>query len=181
MRLELVDHRTGPGSLPLSTDRLAGLVADLGGAGWNLNLVLVDDAQMTGLREQWYGGRGPTDVLSFSYLEDEGTGEPALRAGEGTAARTFWLPPHAPDEPVTAGEVILAPRFVAERCAREGFDLEAEWALLLVHGALHVLGWTHDDGDMGVRMRAHEAAILARAGFAHPLAGPSVGDRKSVV
>ncbi|MBD3222883.1 rRNA maturation RNase YbeY [bacterium] len=176
MRLELVDHRSEPGPLPLDERRLAGLVADLGGPDWHLNLVLVDDGQMTGLREQWYGGQGPTDVLSFSYLEDEGPGEPALRAGEGAAARTFWLPPHAPDEPVTAGEVVLAPRFVAGRCAREGHDPEAEWALLLVHGALHVLGWTHDDDDERDRMRAQEASILARAGMTHPLTGQSGGD-----
>jgi probable rRNA maturation factor len=169
MQLELVDQRSTPSEPPVPPDELSGLVRELGRTDWILNLVLVDDARMTDLREQWYGGAGPTDVLSFSYLESEGAGPPALATGTGEAAHDVWLPPTAPDEPVIAGDVILAPAFVAARCAREQWSLADEWALLVVHGALHVLGWTHDDADGRRSMRAREEAILARTGRAHPI------------
>jgi probable rRNA maturation factor len=169
MILELVEQRTRPGDLPLAAESLAGLVADLGRGDWVLNLVLVDDHVMADLYGRWYGGEGVTDVLSFTYLEDVGAGAPALAAGESGAARDMWLAPGDLAPPVVAGEVILAPSFVADRCGREGWDLAAEWALLTVHGALHVLGWEHGDDEAREAMRTREAALLAARGFGHPL------------
>ena len=169
MRLEVVDQRPRPEPLPLAEERLAALVAPLGEGAWVVNLVLVEDHVMADLNARWYGGEGPTDVLSFSYLETEGPGAPHLPAGAGGAARDAWVAPGEQGEEVTAGEVIVAPHFVATRCAREGWDLAAEWALLLVHGSLHVLGWEHGSGPERRAMREQEAELLRREGFAHPL------------
>lgn len=171
MKLELIDQRGRPQALPLPIERLAALVAPLGAPDWILDLVLVEDPVMADLYGRWYGGEGVTDVLSFSYLEPQGAGAPQLPAGHGEAAADLWVPPADAAGPVVAGEVILAPRFVDGRCAREGWDLAAEWALLLVHGALHVLGWTHDTEVQQVAMRACEARLLAAEGLGHPLAG----------
>ena len=169
MRLELVDQRSLPGDLPRSEPALAELLTDVGDPGWRLNLVLVEDHVMADLYARWYGGDGVTDVLSFSYLEEDGTGEPHLARGSGDAARDLWVAPGDCGDDITVGEVILAPAFIAGRCAREGWDLKTEWALLLVHGALHVLGWRHDDPDQRRAMRVREAELLARCGIAHPL------------
>ena len=171
MKLELIDQRREPRPLPLATGRLAALVAPLGRPEWILDLVLVEDPVMGDLYGRWYGGEGVTDVLSFSYLEEAGEGEPHLPAGRGDAATDLWVPPADAAGPVIVGEVILAPRFVADRCAREGWDLVAEWALLLIHGALHVLGWTHDTDAQQAAMRACESRLLASQDLSHPLAG----------
>jgi probable rRNA maturation factor len=38
-----------------------------------------------------------------------------------------------------------------------------------VHGALHAQGWDHETSEAdALAMEAHEAAILARLGFANP-------------
>lgn len=169
MQLELVEQRAQPAALPVDLALLRRLVAALGHAGWWLNLVLADDLQMADLNRRWYGGKGPTDVLSFSYLEAAGPGDPTLAAGVGEAAHALWVALGDGEEPVTAGEVIIAPSFVGARCAREGWDVATEWALLQVHGALHVLGWTHDTDEALAAMRAREAALLGREGIAHPL------------
>ncbi len=169
MRLELVDQRPRPEATPLPLDQLAALVAPIGQAEWVLNLVLVEDPTMADLYSRWYGGQGVTDVLSFTYLEDQGLGEPHLQATVGQAARDLWVAPGDGAGEVTAGEVVLAPDFVARRCADEGWDLKTEWALLLVHGALHVLGWEHQDPDQRQAMRTHEAAVLETQGMAHPI------------
>jgi len=175
MQLELVDQRLREDAPPLAIEVLRGLVADLGADQWWLNLVLVDDPQMASLNQRWYGGHGPTDVLSFSYLENEGPGAAILTAGQGCAAHDLWADPVADDQPQIAGEVIIAPSFVAARCAREQWDLADEWALLLVHGSLHVLGWTHDDDDQQAAMRTQEHAVLAAADRRHPLFTPDGG------
>lgn len=169
MKLELVDQRAKRDSPPLADSQLASLVSTLGDAAWVVNLVLVEDHVMADLNGRWYGGEGPTDVLSFSYLEPEGPGAPHLAGGTAEAARDLWVAPGEQDSEVTAGEIIVAPGFVAGRCGREGWDLATEWALLLVHGGLHVLGWEHDTAAARRAMRAREAELLSREGYTHPL------------
>ncbi len=169
MRLELVDQRPDPDDPPVVESELAALVADAGDPEWVLNLVLVEDHVMADLYARWYGGEGVTDVLSFSYLEETGPGTPHLAAGDADAGRDLWIAPGDGGDVVTVGEVILAPAFVAARCAREGWDLQTEWTMLLVHGALHVLGWRHDDLEQRRAMRGREAEMLGRHGIAHPL------------
>lgn len=169
MQLELVDQRGRPDPLPVSLGALSKLVSGLGRTSWWLNLVLVDDPHMTELNQRWYGGQGPTDVLSFSYLETAGAGDPTLAAGDRGAACDLWLSPGDAVDTVIAGEVIVAPDFVARRCASHRWSLADEWNLLLVHGALHVLGWTHDTDQTRQAMQAREETLLAAAGIPHPL------------
>ncbi len=176
MNLVLVDRRAARAGLPLEAATLAALVRPLGRPDWELNLALVDDREMIDLNERWYGGRGVTDVLSFSYLETAGEGPCALAAGVGEAACDLWVPLAESPHTMTAGDVVLAAAYV-ERCARSsGWDLAGEWALLLVHGALHILGWTHATVDEQRAMQAREAALLRRAGFEHPLLTDSKED-----
>ncbi|HOX26638.1 MAG TPA: rRNA maturation RNase YbeY [Candidatus Krumholzibacteria bacterium] len=176
MKCELVDQRVRPESLPLDATRLAALTGGLGRPDWVVNLVLVEDHVMADLYERWYGATGVTDVLSFAYLENAGAGEPDLASGDRLAARDLWVAPGEVAEPVTVGEVILAPAFIAARCRAEGWDLEAEWALLVAHGCLHVLGWEHARATARRAMRACEAALLAQIGIAHPLAAEGTED-----
>ncbi len=130
---------------------------------------------MADLNARYLGGDGVTDVLSFSYLEAAAreSGGDGLAAGQSGAARALWLPEDAGDaaagEAPLAGEIVLAPRFIAARCRRENWDPRLEWAMLVVHGALHILGWDHADAAARREMRALEAAALAREGLAHPL------------
>lgn len=175
MKLETVDRR---GQVP-SPDpwdgaaaqwpRLAGLGADLGDSRWCVDVVLVDDATMADLNRRWRGVEGVTDVLSFSYLEEEGGGEPDLAAGGGGAARDLWLSPVAGEAEVAVGEIVLAPAFVLERCLRREWNPDLEWPLLVVHGLLHLLGWEHAADADREAMRELEAQVLGRAGLAHPL------------
>ena len=97
MRLELVDRRT---DLPVPDPwagareqwpRLEALAQLTGPADWKVDLVLVDDEAMAGLNTRWRGDDGTTDVLSFSYLEREGSGTADLAAGDAESACDLWL------------------------------------------------------------------------------------------
>jgi probable rRNA maturation factor len=70
-----------------------------------------------------------------------------------------------------AGVIVVAPDFVAARCAERGWDPAAELALLVVHGALHLMGWDHETVDEAAAMREAEREILAAHGRPHPLLG----------
>ncbi|MGN6377432.1 MAG: rRNA maturation RNase YbeY [Gaiellales bacterium] len=89
-----------------------------------LGLTLVDEAEMADMNAGHRGVAGPTDVLSFP-----------LDGGDP-------LPDGLPRQ---LGDLVVCPQ-VAER---DGTPLE----VLLVHGALHLLGYDHetDDGRMLAR------------------------------
>lgn len=171
MRIRLRDRRPpGAPALPAAWRRaLPRLAGPAGAAAWPLDLVLVDDAEMAALNRAWRGRDEPTDVLSFSYLLPEGEGPPALAAGVAAAARDLWRDPVDAAAGAEVGEVFIAPAFVAARCVAHGWPLADELALLTVHGLLHVLGWEHGAVAAAAAMRAREAALLAGAGFRHPL------------
>ena len=168
-------------------DLLNALCAPLARTEWLVNLVLVDDAAMVQLNGRYRAADAVTDVLSFSYLDAEGPGTPALAAGDRYAFHDLWqdAPPGAESataiatattpEPssVLCGEVVMAPRFIADRCREQGWDLAAEVALLMVHGCLHLLGWEHTDEQSRKAMQTVESALLERCGIPHPLRGKS--------
>lgn len=185
MRIRLTDRRREAApDLPAAWRRaLPRLARPAGAAGWTLDLVLVDDAEMAALNRAWRGRDEATDVLSFSYLLPEGEGPPALAAGVGAAARDLWREPADAVAGGEVGEVFIAPAFVAARCAARGWPLADELALLTAHGLLHVLGWEHGTAAAAAAMREREAALLAGAGFGHPLpdagaAGGGEGERE---
>ncbi len=161
---EVEDH-AGPAAQRLWS-RLA---AAVGPSEWRVDVVLVEDGAMTVLNGRYRGAAEVTDVLSFSYLEESGTGRPDLAAGRQDARRDLWRsgPVAGVEEPV--GEVLVAPEFVARRCRERGWSVEHEMALLVVHGLLHVLGWEHAEEADRADMRAREAEILGRCGLPHPL------------
>ncbi|MFM8795959.1 MAG: rRNA maturation RNase YbeY [Betaproteobacteria bacterium] len=71
--------------------------------------------------------------------------------------------------PVLADLVLCAP--VVEREAQaQGQSLEHHYAHLLVHGALHAIGWDHEDDGEAADMQALEAFILATLGVPDPYA-----------
>jgi probable rRNA maturation factor len=68
---------------------------------------------------------------------------------------------------VTADLVLCAP-VVEQEAKAQGKTLEAHYAHLLVHGALHAQGWDHEEEEDAQVMELRETDILARLGFANP-------------
>jgi probable rRNA maturation factor len=50
----------------------------------------------------------------------------------------------------------------------QGIPLEAHYAHLLVHGALHAQGWDHEDAADAAAMEARERELLTALGYADP-------------
>jgi probable rRNA maturation factor len=142
VQISIVSHRE-PEPLDLTAfERLAAFVLDREEAPEyaELSIAIVDLAEMTQLNEQYRGKEGPTDVLSFECDDLCAVAEP--------------------DEPVTIGDVVIAPEVAEAQAEEYGHTVEEELNLLLVHGVLHLLGYDHeDDGDASV-MQARERALL---------------------
>ena len=142
MLISITSHRE-PEPLDLSAfERLSAFVLDREDAPQNceLSVAIVDLAEMTSLNVQYRGKEGPTDVLSFPC------DDPCAIVEEG--------------EPVTLGDVVIAPEVAEVQAAEYGHTVEEELNLLLVHGILHLLGYDHEADEDAAVMQARERAVL---------------------
>lgn len=113
-----------------------------------ISLLLTDDAGIRALNRQWRGQDKPTNVLSFPV--------PERRVGPG---------------PRLLGDVALAFETVRAEAEAEGKRFEDHVAHLLVHGALHLLGYDHELEGQAEIMEALEVKALAALGVADPYRG----------
>ncbi|MCU0898453.1 MAG: rRNA maturation RNase YbeY [Burkholderiales bacterium] len=67
-----------------------------------------------------------------------------------------------------AGDLVLCAPVVAREAREQGKPLDAHYAHLVVHGALHLAGHDHDREADAMRMEALERRILTRLGYADP-------------
>ncbi len=112
-----------------------------------LTLVVTDDETLRTLNRAYLGIDAPTDVLSF-----------------GGESPDFVGPPNAE---VYLGDVVIAyPQAQAQASAAD-HPIQAELALLVVHGVLHLLGYDHVHPDDKAVMWKRQADILARLGLAY--------------
>jgi probable rRNA maturation factor len=114
------------------------------GLGKELALKLVSQPQMRQLNRQFRGKDQPTNVLAF----------PALRA-QGAS-------------PQPLGDVVICPAVLRREAHAQGKTLQAHWAHLVVHGALHLAGFDHEVERDAQRMERREIAVLRSLGFDNP-------------
>ena len=108
-------------------------------ADGDITILLTDDAQLRELNRQYLGVDAPTDVLSFPSGEaDPETGRMYL------------------------GDIVISVPQARIQAAAAGHELEAEAQLLVVHGALHLLGYDHAEArDKTAMWAAQDRALKA--------------------
>jgi len=71
-------------------------------------------------------------------------------------------------EPVVSADLVLCAPVVAREAKEQKLDLQAHYAHLLVHGALHAQGYDHEEEADAEVMEARETEVLAALGFPDP-------------
>jgi probable rRNA maturation factor len=107
-----------------------------------ISVAFVRKSRMARMNREFLGHRGATDVITFEL--GRRTTEPAGNA--------------------IIGDIYIAPEVARENAVAHGIGVRAELARLIVHGTLHVLGYTHDEGDArthGEMWRRQEAILAA--------------------
>ena len=137
-------------------------------AGGQVSLLLTDDGVVRELNRRYRGLDATTDVLSFSaqhgghWMGDDGVGgdgdSDGDSDGDGDGDDAFPLPD---GELPPWGEIVISLPQAIRQANAAGVPLRRELALLLVHGALHLLGYDHYDADERGEMQALERAALA--------------------
>ena len=120
-----------------------------------VNLLFVDDETIAALNESHMGKQGPTDVLSFP-IDDE----PAT-PGRSPDAGSPGPGGESEDESLRlVGDIVIAPAVAAVNAVEHEVSLDEELRLLVVHGALHLLGWDHMADREAEEMEAREQVLL---------------------
>ena len=118
------------------------------GAGREIAVRVVTSAESQALNKHWRGKDKPTNVLSFPA--------PVMRRAER-------------DEPLPLGDLVICAEVVRREATRDGKRLDAHWAHMMVHGALHLAGYDHEVGrGERLRMERREIAVLKSFGFGNP-------------
>lgn len=126
--------------------RWASAALGRGARGRELGVCMVGAAESARLNARYRGRDRPTNVLSFS-------------AGPLPRAQGVLQP---------LGELVICPRVLRAEALAQDKTLRAHWAHLVVHGALHLLGYDHERSADARRMERREIAVLRRLGFANP-------------
>ena len=114
----------------------------------DLAVRLVDAREGRSLNRHYRGKDYATNVLSFPAELPEGLPEGV----------TF----------PRLGDLVLCAPVVAREAREQRKPLAAHYAHLTVHGALHLLGWNHEDEREAECMEQLEREILATLGIADP-------------
>lgn len=119
-----------------------------------VNVLLTDDVGIQEINKEQRQIDAPTDVLSFPML-DLVPGEPLTNkvwADPGTGLTVL-------------GDMVLSVDRIKEQAVQYGHAKRRELCYLVVHSALHLLGYDHlDEGPQKALMREREETILETLG-----------------
>jgi probable rRNA maturation factor len=116
-----------------------------------LSLHITTDEKMHELNQKYRGLDAPTDILSFAADP-----LPAFMLGDET--------PHL-------GDLVMAYSYTLCQAKSMGHAPDDEFRLLIIHGILHLIGYTHDEDAAQKRMWAKQAELLAH--FDIPIVVPA--------
>ena len=123
-----------------------------------VSLLITDDETVRDLNREYRGLDQTTDVLSFSAQHSghwEGAANPEVSESDWPSD---W--PLPDDEPPPLGDIVVSLPQAKRQAFQQGVPLRRELALLLVHGALHLLGHDHYEDDERETMQHLERAAL---------------------
>lgn len=130
-------------STPLNHDRLRQAAATVlkqqnAAPQSSLSIVITEDARVHELNRDYRNTDSVTDILSFPSD----------------------VPPELQEDEPYLGDLIIAWGYASKQAEALGFDLNDNFALLVVHGTLHLLGYDHDTPENRAAMWEAQARAL---------------------
>lgn len=115
---------------------------------------IVDDAEIQQLNQQYRGKDRSTNVLSFPFEMPELILPDGMHIDE---SMSHFL-----------GDIVICAQVVKQESKEQNKLLVHHWAHMLIHGALHLLGYDHTEEQEAVEMEGIEIAILQKLAIDDP-------------
>ena len=109
----------------------------------SFNLAFLTKAEIQDINKRFAGKNKPTNVLSFPSSEDL------------TEARFL-------------GDIAICSELIVEEAMSQGKETKDHLIHIFVHGALHLLGFDHEEHSSAEQMESLEIRILQKIGVADP-------------
>lgn len=123
-----------------------------------INLTLVDSAEICRLNREFRQIDRATDVLSFPMTDWDSPADYSCLEGEEAAAESF----NPETGELLLGDIVISVERAAEQAEEYGHSLKREIAFLIAHSMLHLLGYDHMvPEEAAVMERKQEAALQA--------------------
>ena len=136
---------------------------DLDPSDWNVSVLACDAARIAALNARFRDTPEPTNVLSWPSVE---------RVAAERGAR-----PEPPAGDPELGDIAISFETCLAEAREGGVPLETHALHLVVHAALHLLGYNHDDESDADLMEATETAILQSLGVPDAHSRKETGER----
>lgn len=118
-----------------------------------VSLTLVDNNRIHDINKEFRDIDRPTDVLSFPMVEYDDAGEFAFLEYEDDCFN-----PETGE--LMLGDIIISLDKVEEQAIAYGHSFTREYAFLIAHSMLHLMGYDHMTDDDASIMEAKQRAIL---------------------
>lgn len=122
-------------------------------------VLLTDNEGIHGMNKEFRGIDRPTDVLSFPNVDYEA---PADFSGIEDIAEDYFNPESGE---LCLGDIVINVDKVYEQALEYGHSLLREYAFLIAHSMLHLLGYDHMECSEAVVMEEKQEQILKRLGI----------------
>ena len=119
-----------------------------------VNLLLTSNEEIHRMNREYRDVDRPTDVLSFPQVEYE------------SPVDFSWAEAHERDcsDPDTGelllGDIVISLDKVKEQAEKYGHGVRREYAFLIAHSMLHLLGYDHMTEDEAKDMETRQSAVL---------------------
>ena len=109
---------------------------------WELSIVICDDLFIKFLNKEYRNIDEPTDVLSFSQIEDN-----------------F---PNYGCKTIYAGDIVISIDALKRNSKEHDIEINEEFMRLLLHGILHIKGYKHSDNSPEEKMLFFQEEIMKK-------------------
>ena len=123
-----------------------------------IELLLTDNSSIRVYNKEHRDIDTPTDVLSFPMIEFVEIGQ-----YDFLEKNDSWFNPENGFLPL--GTIILSKEKVISQSKEYEHSIEREYAFLIAHSMLHLLGYDHIDNDERLRMEKRQREILDSLGI----------------
>jgi len=121
-----------------------------------MSVSLVSDAQIKKINNQFRGKNKPTDVLSFSFLDEKLIRSKGLKEALCKHSQIFL------------GDIILSFETIKKEALKQNKNFSHHLTHLILHSILHLIGYDHENKKDAKIMEEIEIKILKKFGIKNP-------------